>query len=124
AIGLGLLSKYGYALFLGAAGAAMLTLPAFRRLLLARGIWLALAVAGAVLLPHILWIALQGIDLARGFDRRLAAPDGASYGSVVAMGLFKLVNGVFVFLVPLVVFAVALFPRAALPLPPAADHER
>ena len=32
AIGLGLLTKYGYALFLGAAVAAMLTLPAFRRL--------------------------------------------------------------------------------------------
>lgn len=124
AVGLGLLSKYGYALFLGAALAAMLTMGSFRRLLFARGIWLTLAVVAVLLLPYVIWLAVEGIDLTRGFEQRMAAAPSADFGDIVEKGLFKLVNGIVVFLLPLIVIAVVLFPRAALPLSPGADAER
>ena len=124
AVGLGLLSKYGYALFLGATVAAMLTMGPFRRLLFARGIWATLAVAAVVLLPHVIWLAVEGIDLAGAFGERLGPGGAAGADNPVAQGLFNLVNGVLLFLTPLLVVALVLFPRAALPLSPAADAER
>lgn len=124
AIGLGLLSKYGYALFLGATVAAMLTVGSFRRILFARGIWLSLAIAVAIVLPHAIWLVAGGADLVGGFGQRLAAAPTADYGAIAAKGLFKLVNGLLVFLFPLILAALILFPRAALPLPPGADAER
>lgn len=122
ALGLGLLSKYGFGLFLGALLIAMPTLASFRRVLFSRGIWATLAVAGFVLLPHLVWLLVEGIDLLRAFGQRLGT-DEAGDGAV-AEGLLKLVNGTLLFLLPFLAFALLLFPRAALPLPPAADAER
>lgn len=124
AVGLGLLSKYGYALFLGGTVAAMFMVGPFRRLLLRRGIWITITIAVLLLLPYVVWLFAEGIDLAQSFGQRLAAAPTTSFWAIVAKGLFKLVNGVAVFLFPLAVLAVFFFPRAAFFLPPGEGAER
>ena len=54
-LALGLLSKYNYALVVAALGAAALSVPATRRVLLARGLWITLVVAAVLVAPHALW---------------------------------------------------------------------
>lgn len=56
ALGLGVLSKYSYVLFAGAALAAALSLPQPRRALLSRGWWLAPLIAALLVAPHALWV--------------------------------------------------------------------
>lgn len=55
-LGLGLLSKYSFALFAAALGGAVLSLPVGRALLRARGMWLLPLVALLTVLPHGLWL--------------------------------------------------------------------
>ena len=56
ALGLGVLSKYSYVLFAGAALVAALSLPQPRRALLSRGWWLAPLIAALLVAPHALWV--------------------------------------------------------------------
>lgn len=53
--GLGVLSKYNYVVFAAALLIAMLLSRPYRRCLLDRRVLVAVAVAGAVVLPHLLW---------------------------------------------------------------------
>ena len=56
-LGLGMLSKYSFALFAAVLGGALLSLPAGRALLRERGAWwLPVVVALLVVLPHGLWL--------------------------------------------------------------------
>jgi len=111
AVGIGLLSKYGYALFICALLLGAMTIGHFRARLLSGRLIFSIAIVLAVLAPHVYWLATSGADLAATFGRRLS--DGAvqSYWAGVDKGLFKLVNGIVVFLSPLFVVALVLFPR-------------
>jgi 4-amino-4-deoxy-L-arabinose transferase-like glycosyltransferase len=55
--GLGMLSKYSFALVIGAMLAAALSVAEARRALLSRGWWWALVVGALVVLPHAVWLA-------------------------------------------------------------------
>ena len=54
-LALGLLSKYNFALVAAALGLAALSVPATRRVLLARGLWITVVVMGLLVAPHALW---------------------------------------------------------------------
>lgn len=58
-VGLGLLTKYLFALFVGAALLACWMVPAFRVLLQPRRLVVALVVALVIVLPHLLWVLHQ-----------------------------------------------------------------
>ena len=128
-LGLGHLAKYAYALFAASVLAAALTVASYRRALLKPGLALALVVALVVLAPHLLWVRETIGDLLGQFRARLEEP-GQSYWQNLDKGVFKLVNGPIYFLLPLWVFALFCFPRAARPLPRSApadngrDHRR
>ena len=124
-LGLGLLAKYAFALYAASLFAAALTVPGYRRALLRPGLALSLAVALAVLAPHLLWVRETVGDLLGTFRARLAEP-GQGYWANLDKGLFKLVNGPLYFLLPLWVFALVAFPRAWRPLrlaAPDSGHE-
>ena len=55
-LGLGMLSKYSFALFAAVLGGALLSLPAGRALLRERGAWWLPVLALLVVLPHGLWL--------------------------------------------------------------------
>lgn len=127
-LGLGLLAKYAYALFAASLLAAALTVPGYRRALLRPGLALALAVALALLAPHLLWVVETVGDLVATFRARLEEP-GQGYWGNLDKGLFKLVNGPLYFLLPLWAFALVAFPRAWRPLrlaapDPGHEHRR
>jgi 4-amino-4-deoxy-L-arabinose transferase-like glycosyltransferase len=113
AVGVGLLSKYGYGLFAGSLALAALTVAPVRRALLSPKLLLTAFVAAALLAPHAWWLATQAGDLSAAFKDRLV---NKSYGYWlgVGRGVFKLGNGILVFLFPLILFAPLIFPRAVL----------
>lgn len=54
--GLGMLSKHNYVIFLAALVSAALTLPPVRQRILNRRFLIAMALAGLIFLPHLLWL--------------------------------------------------------------------
>lgn len=60
AVGVGLMSKYTMAAFVGSAFLALLALPAGRRALPTPGPWLALGLAALILAPNLWWNATHG----------------------------------------------------------------
>ncbi len=102
--GLGLLAKYGFALFLVSLLAAALTDPVLRRLLLARPSLAALAVAAAIVAAPAAWLAGHWPDVAAE-----AAPvePGAA--------LLHTAKAAAGFLLPLALVLAVLFPRALRP---------
>ncbi len=116
AVGLGLLSKYNYLLFLVPMGAACIAHPEIRaRLFSAKGL-VALAVAGAVAGPHFYWALTDADGFAAIAD--VAPPDthGGGYLAAVAVGLLSAVYRTMAFLSPALILFLIFFPRAFLPL--------
>lgn len=109
-VGLGLLAKYNYALFLFGIFAGMLAHPRLRPRILAWPMALALVVALLVVAPHVDWL--------------LAHPPPGPDRGVTLVGITKsLLSAVVaagVYLLPLLALLPAFFPRAFLRLPPAA----
>lgn len=62
-IGLGMLSKYNFAIFVLGLAAASLLIPEHRKLIWTRDMWITVAVATLCLLPHAVWF-VQQIDTA------------------------------------------------------------
>ncbi len=78
ALGLGLLSKFNYALFAGSLLAAGLTIPDYRRRLLDPRLLLALGLAAILVLPYALWFRARGFPVGSVYSTvgRLARPEG------------------------------------------------
>lgn len=80
-VGLGLLSKYTMAAFVGSAFLVLLALPNGRRALFSPGPWLALLVAGLLFMPNLLWNASHDFPTFRHtaeitrLEERALAPD-------------------------------------------------
>ena len=120
AVGLGLLSKYNYVLFLAPMAVAGAVDPGFRaRLFSARGL-VALAVAAAVAGPHYYWALTSAGGFAAIAD--VAPPDihGGGYLRAVAWGLSSAVYRTVAYLLPVLILFLVFFPRAFLPLATAA----
>ncbi len=116
ACGLGLLSKYNYALFAVVFFAAACTDEYLRRRLIDRRILLTVALAGLLAAPHYLWF-LQWIERdPTGFsnllDERFALDYVASGYASWTRGLIDAPLAVLHFLLPCLLILAVLFPRA------------
>ncbi|NTV94348.1 MAG: hypothetical protein HGA75_02910 [Thiobacillus sp.] len=115
-LGLGVLSKYSFALFAAALLVAALSLPRYRRAILDPRILVTVALAAAVVLPHFVWV-WQHLDTVTGALGRVGqAGAPAAYGARVASGLASLASAVVQFLAPFWLILLAFHPRAFLPL--------
>ncbi|MEQ9448235.1 MAG: glycosyltransferase family 39 protein, partial [Rhodospirillaceae bacterium] len=111
AIGIGLLSKYNYALFLAALLPAALADRALRSRLADTRTLLSAVIAVALALPHYLWLWSEREWLSLlARDRFMPKADsGIEIGGLIETG-----NAVLSFLLPLIVILIVLFPRAFL----------
>ena len=73
-LGLGILSRYNFAIFAAALVAAAFTAPDWRALLLRRRALLSLAIVVLMLLPHVVWVAQNWSTLAGHVRARSSAP--------------------------------------------------
>ena len=108
-VGLGLLTKYAYLLFLVPLLASALTLPVFRARLLDRRLLLAVLPVVVLLLPHGVWAIIGDLNLQKTYSDRLQQPT-LGYGEGVQRGFIKMANGILVFLSPLIVIGPLLLP--------------
>jgi len=100
--GLGLISKYNYAMFLIALILAALSVPQYRSVLANRRILAALPVALAISTPHLFWL-VSNPELATGSVSKLHIGDG----NFVA-GLASAAVAALAFLTPLLIFSMLL----------------
>ncbi|XYJ09781.1 glycosyltransferase family 39 protein [Telluria sp. B2] len=99
-IGLGLQSKYNFAVFALGLFAASLLVPEHRRTVWKRDVWITLAVSMLSLAPHGLWL-LDHLDVATGSTlEKMHDLDGNHAGNL-ARGLGSLVSASFLFATPL-----------------------
>jgi len=111
ALGIGLLSKWGYPAFVGALLVAALVQAPSRRRLGDPRILLTLAVAAAVVAPF-LWFGFHGGAVHTVFTGVMRRGGHAPYLKGVVSGLRALVVAVTMFLAPLWILALLVFPRA------------
>jgi len=112
AIGLGALSKYIYVLFLGALLVAALLDPVLRRRLLDPRIVLSIAVAGAVIVPHVLWLLDHREALAATAEARFETEAGLGRLQGALRGIGGALGAAIGFLSPLWVIGLVVFRRA------------
>jgi 4-amino-4-deoxy-L-arabinose transferase-like glycosyltransferase len=122
-LGLGILSKYNFALWALGLLVAGVSLPEFRPVVLSKGMLLSLALAVVICLPHLLWI-LKYPELAFLDASKLEIQRSMSWLQTVALGLKHLVLALCSFAGPLVLIYLLLFlyPRAR--LGPLAVHQK
>lgn len=106
--GLGMLAKYNYGIFLAAAGAALLTSPAGRVLVLDRRLPLAALAALLVMSPHLLWLLDNGARVFESLAVKLDAQTDSGPGIAAGRLALTLVS----YLSPLWILYLVLFPRA------------
>lgn len=90
-VGLGMLSKYSYALFILPLGLAALSLPGPRAALLARGWWLLPCCAGLIVLPHALWLLDHWQAASQGSVGKLRVGAG---NAPLVLGLLQVLEAV------------------------------
>ena len=113
-VGLGMLSKYSYAVFLVGLMMACLAVPEYRRLVLDRRVLIAAAAALLVIAPHGAWIVEQRHSAGALFATTLKTAGAAAYLDGVGRGLASLGASVITYLAPLWLVLLILFPRAVL----------
>lgn len=98
-IGLGLQSKYNFAVFALGLLAASLMVPEHRQALWKRDAWIALAVSMLSLAPHGLWL-LDHLDVATGSTLEKMHDREGSHAGKVARGLGSMVGATILFATP------------------------
>lgn len=110
--GLGLLSKYNYALWLLGLLLGALTLPQFRPAILNWRLFLSLAITAALFLPHGVWI-LQHPDLTFLAATKFEMHDTSSaWGQVVLNGIVSILQSLLAFCTPVLLIYFLVFFRA------------
>lgn len=99
-IGLGLQSKYNFALFALGLAAASLLVPEHRQAVWNRKVWLSVATLMLCLAPHGLWL-LDHLDLATGATGEKMHGQDAGYARNVARGLGSMASATFLYVTPL-----------------------
>ena len=120
AVGLGLLSKFTYALFVAALGLAALTVGRYRARLLDARILVAGAVAVALVLPFAAWYVGQSHDLGRLYATEVRIRDGDHWMAAAGMGLVYVVRIAAYYLAPLAAVLAVCVPIVYRRLPPGA----
>jgi 4-amino-4-deoxy-L-arabinose transferase-like glycosyltransferase len=118
AVGLGLLSKFTYVLFLAALTLAALTMDRYRARLLRPGIVVTGLVALAVVTPFALWYVGEGHDLGQLYAREVRIEDGDDWAAEAGMGLGYVARIALYYLAPLAAILAALVPSVYRRLPP------
>jgi 4-amino-4-deoxy-L-arabinose transferase-like glycosyltransferase len=121
AVGLGLLSKFTYVLFLAALVLAALTVERYRRRLFSPVVLIAVLVATLLVLPFALWLVREGHDLARLYAREVRIEDGDSWARQAGMGLGYVARIAAAYLAPVGAALAACFPAIYRRLPPGAN---
>jgi len=99
-VGLGLQSKYNFAVFALGLLAASLLVREHRRAVWTRDAWLALAVAALSLAPHALWL-FNHLDVAAGATLEKMHGRGGDYAGRVGRGFGNMVGATMLFATPL-----------------------
>jgi hypothetical protein len=123
AVGLGILSKFTYVLFVAALGLAALTVARYRRRVLSPGILIAALAATLLVLPFALWFVGAGHDLARLYAREVQIEDGDAWAEEASGGLAYVARVAALYLGPAGVALAACFPGIYRRLPPDATPE-
>jgi 4-amino-4-deoxy-L-arabinose transferase-like glycosyltransferase len=118
AVGLGLLSKFTYAVFLAALGFAALTVDRYRTRLANPGILLMGAVATALVLPFALWYVGRSHDLGRLYATEVRIEDGDGSMMAVGVGLVYVARIAAYYLAPLGALLAVCAPIVYRRLPP------
>jgi 4-amino-4-deoxy-L-arabinose transferase-like glycosyltransferase len=117
AVGLGLLSKFTYVLFLAALVLAALSVDRYRRLLLSPGVLIAALVATLLVLPFALWYVGQGHDLGRLYAREVRIEEQDAWAEQARTGLAYVARLAASYLVPVGLVLAACFPAIYRRLP-------
>lgn len=111
-IGIGLLSKYNFVLFLVALLAAAAADPTLRRRLLGWRVGLSVIIAAAVAAPFYVWFLGAPDGLASAQVSATPFPHSESYLKDAATGVFAVLRGVVSIVLPGVAMMALAFPRA------------
>jgi 4-amino-4-deoxy-L-arabinose transferase-like glycosyltransferase len=117
AVGLGLLSKFTYVLFLAALVLAAMTVDRYRARLLQPAILIAGLVAIVLVLPFALWFVGAGHDLGRLYAREVRIEDGGAWAAEAGAGLGYVVRITAYYLAPIGVVLAVCFPSVYRRLP-------
>jgi 4-amino-4-deoxy-L-arabinose transferase-like glycosyltransferase len=111
--GLGVLSKYNFALVLVALTFAAVSLPEFRSIILDKRMILAIVIAAVIILPNALW-ALDHRDLALRSANKFRIQESSHWLSAIVSGLKDLVVCSVTFFAPLgVLYGIIFWKRPA-----------
>jgi 4-amino-4-deoxy-L-arabinose transferase-like glycosyltransferase len=112
-LGLGVLTRYNFAIFAAGLVLAALATPAWRVRLLRPQALAAVGVAGLMLAPHVLWAAGHWEVLGEGLRNQVVGSTAPPYLARVLEGALNLAEAsVSVLLAPLGLLAAVCFPRA------------
>jgi 4-amino-4-deoxy-L-arabinose transferase-like glycosyltransferase len=117
AVGLGLLSKFTYVLFLVALALAAMTVDRYRARLLHPAILIAGLVATALVLPFALWFIGEGHDLGRLYAREVRIEDGDAWATEARVGVVYVARIAAYYLAPAGVVLAVCFPSVYRRLP-------
>ena len=120
AVGLGLLSKFTYVVFLAALALAALSVDRYRRVLLRPGVLIAALVATLLVLPFALWYLGAGHDLGRLYAREVRIEEQDAWAEQARTGLAYVARLAASYLVPVGLVLAACFPAIYRRLPPGA----
>jgi 4-amino-4-deoxy-L-arabinose transferase-like glycosyltransferase len=118
AVGLGLLSKFTYVVFLAALVLAALTVNRYRARVLSPGVLVSGLLATILVLPFALWFVGEGHDLGRLYAREVGIEDGDTWAEEASGGLVYVARIAAVYLTPVGVALAACFPAVFRRLPP------
>jgi len=108
-IGLGLLAKYSFLLFLVPLLAAMITQRDLRSALADARIFLALGAVALVIAPHAIWMFDQRYDFIQFLTQKQHGEDSQSYLSGAVVGIGAVIGGALTFLVPFMLIVPVIF---------------
>jgi hypothetical protein len=116
AIALGLYAKFSYPLFLGGLLAAALSIEETRRRLLDVRLLISLVIAAIAISPYVYWIVQVRGDVVADLSSHLIKSE-RPHLERAAIGLWRLVSSLPIFLLPWLLFVALLAPKALLPGP-------
>lgn len=120
ALGLGVLSKYSFALFAAALGLAALSIPETRRALFSRGWWWLPVTVALVVAPHGAWLLDHWAQASQGTMNKLQVHAAFNpLAAVLGLGQAVLANVLLWLLMALAVFGRGWWRTASSPLPTA-----
>jgi Dolichyl-phosphate-mannose-protein mannosyltransferase len=122
AVGLGLLSKFTYVIFLAALGLAALSVDRYRARVLRPGILVTALVAALMVLPYAVWFVGHGHDLGRIYAREVHIETGSTWAKQARAGLAYIARFLLSYVVPIALAIGACFPGAYRRLPAGNDR--